>query len=229
MKITYYGHSCFQVDVAGKKLLFDPFITPNPFASHIELKRLNPDYIFISHGHFDHTADAENLLKASQATLIGCFEVVEWFARKGIQHRQAMNIGGTMNFDFGSITFTNALHSSSMPDGSYGGQPGGFLVKTKEGNFYYSGDTGLTYDMKLLAAGTPLLFAVLCLGDVFTMGVQDAITAAQWIGCKEILGVHYNTFPAIQIDGEEAKEAFQKKGLNLHLLSIGSTWEPIFS
>ena len=225
MKITYFGHSCFQVEVAGKKLLFDPFITPNPLAAKIDISTLKPDYIFISHGHFDHVADVEVIAHASGAVLLGCFEVMEWFSKKGLKKTEGMNIGGTLNFEFGSVTFTNALHSSSMPDGSYGGQPGGFLVKTEEGNFYYSGDTGLTHDMKLIAAAAPFKFLVLCIGDCFTMGVQDAITTAKWLGGTEILGVHYNTFPKIQIDEEEAKKAFQQEGLHLHLLPVGTSWD----
>ncbi|MFZ4116155.1 MAG: metal-dependent hydrolase [Chthoniobacterales bacterium] len=228
MKITYYGHSCFQVEVVGKRLLFDPFITPNPLASQIDITTLKPDYILISHGHIDHVADVESIAKASGATLIGCFEVMEWFSKKGIQKKQAMNIGGSIHVEFGSVTFTSALHSSSMPDGSYGGQPGGFLVKTKEGNFYYSGDTGLMHDMKLIASAAPLKFAALCIGDCFTMGVEDAITAAKWVGCQEILGLHYNTFPPIQIDTVAAKKAFEHAGLHLHLLSVGSSWEASF-
>ncbi|KAB2644509.1 MAG: metal-dependent hydrolase [Verrucomicrobia bacterium] len=227
MKITYFGHSCFQVEVAGKKLLFDPFIRPNPLAAKIDITTLKPDYICISHGHFDHVADVEVIAHASGAVLVGCFEVMEWFSRKGLKKTESMNIGGSQNFEFGSITLTNALHSSSMPDGSYGGQPGGFLVKTTEGNFYYSGDTGLTHDMKLIAAAAPFRFLVLCIGDRFTMGIEDAITATKWLGTKEVLGVHYNTFPQIQIDTEAAKKAFHEEGFNLHLLSVGSSWDAV--
>jgi L-ascorbate metabolism protein UlaG (beta-lactamase superfamily) len=109
-----------------------------------------------------------------------------------------------------------------MPDGTYGGHSGGFRVETSEGAFYYSGDTALTRDIELVAADGPLKFAVLCIGDRFTMGVKDAITAAGWLGCTEILGVHYDTFPLIQIDHAAAKEAFAKAGKTLHLMEIGS-------
>ena len=222
MNITYYGHSCFEVEVAGKRLLFDPFITPNPLAAKVDITSLQPDYIFVSHGHFDHVADVEVIARQSGATIVACFEVAEWFRARGLEKMQAMNSGGTAKFNFGSATFTNAIHSSSMPDGSYGGQPGGFLVKTAEGNFYYSGDTALYTDMKLLRCAEPLLFAVLCIGDHFTMGIQDAITAAEWIDCKEVIGEHYDTFPPIVIDHADAQESFKKAGLNLHLMPIGS-------
>lgn len=222
MNITYYGQSCFEVEVAGKHLLFDPFITPNPLAQEIDITKLNPDYILISHGHFDHVADVEAIAKQSEATLIGCYEVIEWFRMRGIEKVHSMNIGGSFQFDFGSITFTNAVHSSSMPDGSYGGQAGGFLVKTEEGNFYYSGDTALHADMKLVAAAASLKFAMLCIGDNFTMGPADASTAASWIGAKEVIGMHYDTFSPIVIDHAAAEAVFQKVGCQLHLMPIGS-------
>jgi len=225
MNVTYYGHSCFSVDVAGKNLLFDPFITPNPLASSIDYANLRPDYILLSHGHFDHVADVESIARLSGATLIGNYEVLQWFGGKGIEKIHPMNSGGSWNFDFGRVTFTPAIHSSSMPDGAYGGQPGGFLVETPEGAFYYSGDTALTRDMELIAPTAPLKFAALCIGDNFTMGVKDAVTAAGWLGCTEILGVHYDTFPLIAIDHGTAREAFAKAGKTLHLMEIGSCRE----
>lgn len=222
MDITYYGHACFSVRVAGKTLLFDPFITPNPLAESVDVTAIKPDYILLSHGHADHVADVEKIALQSGARLIGNFEVIQWFSAQGLTNAHTMNSGGSFLFDFGRVTYTPAIHSSSMPDGSYGGQPGGFLVETDEGAFYYSGDTALTHDMKLVAAAGTLRFAALCLGDNFTMGVEDAVTAAEWLGCSEILGVHYDTFPPIVIDHEAAKEAFRKKGKKLHLLAPGA-------
>lgn len=217
MKITYYGHSAFSVEVAGKTLLFDPFISPNPLAAAVDLAALRPDYILLSHGHEDHVADVETVALQSGATLIGNYEVIQWFAAKGLGKGVPMNSGGSCAMDFGRVTYTTAIHSSSMPDGSYGGQAGGFRIETAEGGFYYSGDTALTYDMKLISEMGPLRFAVLCLGDHFTMGVSDAATAAEWLGCKEILGVHYDTFPPLMIDHAAAKEIFAAKGKTLHL------------
>ena len=222
MKVTFYGHSCFSVEVAGKNLLFDPFITQNPLASSVDYANLRPDYILLSHGHFDHVSDVEAIARLSAATLIGNYEVLQWFGSKGIEKIEPMGSGGSVSLDFGRVTFTPAVHSSSMPDGTYGGHPGGFRVETSEGAFYYSGDTALTRDIELVAADGPLKFAVLCIGDRFTMGVKDAITAAGWLGCTEILGVHYDTFPLIQIDHAAAKEAFAKAGKTLHLMEIGS-------
>jgi L-ascorbate metabolism protein UlaG (beta-lactamase superfamily) len=225
MKVTYYGHSCFSVEVGGKNLLFDPFITQNPLAASVDYANLRPDYILLSHGHFDHVADVEAIARLSGATLIGNYEVLQWFGAKGVEKIEPMGSGGSLALDFGRVTFTPAVHSSSMPDGTYGGNPGGFLVQTPEGAFYYSGDTALTRDMELIASAVPLKFAALCIGDRFTMGVKDAVTAAGWLGCTEILGVHYDTFPLIQIDHTAAKEAFAKAGKNLHLMEIGSARE----
>jgi L-ascorbate metabolism protein UlaG (beta-lactamase superfamily) len=223
MKIIYYGHSCFSVEVSGKSLLFDPFITPNPLASSIDISTIKPDYILLSHGHFDHVADVEVIARQSGATLIGNYEVIQWFGSKGLDKVCPMNSGGACTFDFGRVTYTPAVHSSSMPDGSYGGQPGGFRIESPEGAFYYSGDTALTYDLKLVAAMGPLRFAALCLGDHFTMGMNDAATAAGWLGCQEILGVHYDTFPPISIDHAAAKRVFANGGKNLHLLTPGTS------
>ena len=228
MKVTSYGHACFSVHAGGKTLLFDPFITPNPLASSVDAALLRPDYILLSHGHLDHVADVEMIARQSGATLIGNYEVIQWFASKGLEKGHPMNSGGSWTFDFGRVTFTTAVHSSSMPDGAYGGQPGGFLVETTEGAFYYSGDTALTRDMELVAPSLKpgsLKFAALCIGDNFTMGVADAVTAAGWIGCTEVLGVHYDTFPLIAIDHEAARKAFSESGRNLHLMRAGEEKE----
>lgn len=228
MKVTYFGHSCFSVQTGGRNLLFDPFITPNQLASSVDISLLKPDYILLSHGHFDHVADVEAIARQSEAMLIGNFEVMQWFGAKGLKKLSPMNSGGSCAFDFGRVTYAPAIHSSSMPDGAYGGQPGGFRVETSEGAFYYSGDTALSHDIKLVSSGLkskPLKFAALCIGDCFTMGVEDAVIAAGWLGCEEIIGVHYDTFPGIKIDHGAAKEAFAKEGKSLHLLEVGSAKE----
>lgn len=156
MRVTYLGHACILVEVAGKKLLFDPFITPNELASHIDVDAIEADYVLVSHGHQDHLADAESILKRTGAKLISNFEIVSWFGRQEIENMHPMNHGGGYDFDFGRVTYVNAIHSSMLPDGSYGGNPGGFVIQSGEGNFYFSGDTALTYDMKLIAESTTL-------------------------------------------------------------------------
>src|SRR5262249_32862775 len=179
---------------------FDPFITGNELARSVDVKQVPADYILISHRHADHLADAEPIAKPTDATIIANYEITVWYKQKGITKTHPLNVGGGHGFDFGRAKLVNALHSSSLPDGTYGGNPGGFVIESKEGNFYYSGDTALTLDLKLIGEFTRLAFAALCIGDNFTMGVDDAIKAADLVGCREILGLHYNTFPPIKID-----------------------------
>lgn len=225
MKVTYYGHSCFSASVGGKSLLFDPFITPNELARHIDLSRVPADVILISHGHQDHLADIVPLAKRTGATVLCAFEIYLWLEKHGLKNFLPMNHGGTTSIEVATAKMVNAVHSSALPDGSNGGNPCGWVVESPEGNFYYSGDTALTMDMKIIGETTRLDFAVLCIGDTFTMGIQDAIHAADWVGAKEVMGVHYDTFPPIKIDREAAKQAFAEKGKTLHLPAIGATLE----
>jgi len=223
MKFTYYGHACFSVEVAGKKLLFDPFITPNPLARDVDVDKIPADFILVSHGHGDHVADVVAIAKRTGATVIAPFEVGEWFEKKGVNNVQAMNHGGAAATAFGRVKLTAAIHSSSMPDGSYGGNPAGFVIESSDGNFYYSGDTALTLDMKLISEQTRLSFAVLPIGDFFTMGIHDAIRAADLLDVSRIVGVHYDTFPPIKLDREAARRAAQSAGKDLFLPAIGAS------
>lgn len=223
MKLTFYGHACFSVVVNGKYLLFDPFITPNEKANHINIDEIKADYIFISHGHEDHLADVESIAKRTGAKLISNFEIITWFGTKGIENGHPMNHGGSWKFDFGTVKYVNAIHSSSFPDGSYAGNPGGFIISTNDKTFYYSGDTALTMDMKLIGAYEKLDFAVLPIGDNFTMGINDAIIASDFINCAKIVGIHYDTFGYIEINHTKAVNDFKAKQKELLLLEIGET------
>ena len=223
MKTTYYGHSCFAVEAGGKSLLFDPFITPNPLARAVDVSKIHADFILVSHGHEDHLADAVAIAKRTNALVIANFEVALWLNKQGAPRIHPMNHGGAVTLDFGRVKFVSAIHSSTLPDGSPGGNPGGFAVETDAGNFYYSGDTALTLDMKLIGESTRLKFAALCVGDNFTMGPVDAVKAAQFVNCDQILGVHFDTFPPIQIDHAKAKETFRAAGKTLYLLRPGET------
>ncbi|MBE2192355.1 MAG: metal-dependent hydrolase [Alphaproteobacteria bacterium] len=225
MKLTYFGHSCFGIEINGLHLVFDPFISGNPLAAHIDLKQVNADYILISHGHEDHVLDAEIIAKRTGAKLISNFEIINWFQSKGLENGHSMNHGGKFSFDFGTVQYVNAVHSSSMPDGSYGGNPGGFVITPKgsRSSFYYAGDTALTYDMKLIGEQETIDFALLPIGDNYTMGVDDAIRAAEFVGTSKIVGLHYNTFPPIQIETEKAVARFSETGKTLLLPQIGDT------
>ena len=221
MKTTYYGQSCFSIETGGKTLLFDPFITHNPLAKHIDVNSLKPDYILVSHGHGDHTADLLTIQKNSGAKVICIAEIASWLGNQGIE-AHGMNIGGGFNFDFGRVKMVNAIHSSSMPDGSYAGNPAGFVVYAEGKAIYFAGDTALTYDMKLLADEN-LDWALLPIGDNYTMGADDAIKACDFINCKNVIGMHYDSFPVIKIDKQEVMEKFVKAGLNLKLPAIGES------
>jgi L-ascorbate metabolism protein UlaG (beta-lactamase superfamily) len=225
MEITYYGHASYMVKTGGKSLLFDPFISPNPLAKSIDINTLKPDYILISHGHEDHMADVETIAKNTGATLISNFEIIAWFAGKGIEKGHPMNFGGKWEFDFGTVKYVQAVHSSTMPDGKSGGHPGGFVIDTAEGCFYYAGDTSLTMDMQLIGNSKELGFAMLPVGDNFTMGIDDAIIASNYIKCRKIIGMHYDTFGYIEIDHEDAKRKFRNSEKELILFEIGETRE----
>lgn len=223
MRFTYFGHSSFMIETNGKKLLFDPFITPNELAKDIDVTALKPDYIILSHGHADHVADVETIYNHSEATIISNYEVVGWFQNKGLARAHPMNHGGSWEFDFGKIKLVNAVHSSSMPDGSYGGHPAGVVIQNDEGTFYYAGDTALTKDMELIGEEFDLTFAILPVGDNFTMGVADAMRATKMIGCKEIIGVHFDTFPYVAIDHTAALALASEASVNLTLPKISES------
>jgi L-ascorbate metabolism protein UlaG (beta-lactamase superfamily) len=221
MKITYYGHSCFSLEIKGKHILFDPFISPNELAKGIDVNTVPADYILISHGHMDHIADAVSIAKRTGAMVVSNWEIVQWLNNQGIENTHPMNIGGHWFFDFGKVKCVNAVHSSSLPDGTYGGNPMGFLLETNSGNVYYAGDTALTLDMKLIGDYKKIDLAFLPLGNNFTMGIDNAIIAAQFIRCDAIIGMHYDTFGYIKIDHQEATNKFNAAGKNLLLMEVG--------
>ncbi|MBT0810616.1 metal-dependent hydrolase [Litoribacter ruber] len=221
MKLQYFGHSTFLITVADKKILFDPFITPNELAKDIDIKQIEADYILVTHGHEDHVADVEAIAKNTGAVVVSNFEVVSWFQEKGLENVHPMNHGGSKTFNFGNVKYVNAIHSSTLPDGTPGGNPGGFVVSTEEGTFYFAGDTALTYDMKLIGEEFKLDFAIMPIGDNFTMGIKDACKAADFVGTNKFIGMHYDTFPYIQIDEQDVKKSAQEAGKELIMLNIG--------
>lgn len=223
MNITFYGHSCFNVEINGTHLLFDPFITQNPLATGIDADQVKADFILISHGHFDHIDDAVSIAKRTGATVISNWEIHEWLQKQGVTNTRPMNIGGKWMTSFGKVKCVNAVHSSSLPDGSYGGNPMGFIIESPAGSFYYAGDTALTLDMKLIGEYRKIDFAFLPIGDNFTMGIDNAIIASDFIGCSNILGMHYNTFGYIVIDENEAVNSFSRAGKKLTLMKAGET------
>ncbi|MFN3942349.1 MAG: metal-dependent hydrolase [Flavobacterium sp.] len=224
MKITFLGHASLQLEIKGKTIIVDPFISANPKASNIDLNTIQPDYILITHAHQDHILDVEVLAKQKNATIISNWEIATYYGNKGFTSHP-MNHGGSWNFDFGKVTYTNAVHSSSFPDGTYGGNPGGFIIQGEHKTIYISGDTALTFDMQLIPKKVQLDIAILPIGDNFTMDVDDAIIASDFVQCDKVLGVHYDTFGYIEIDKEAAIKKFFDAGKDLMLLAIGESIE----
>jgi L-ascorbate metabolism protein UlaG (beta-lactamase superfamily) len=224
MKITFYGHASLGIEVGGKHILVDPYISANPNASHININELKADYILLTHAHSDHILDVEYIAARTNAIIVSNYEIATHFGNKNLKYHP-MNHGGSWNFDFGKLKFVNAVHSSSFPDGSYGGNPGGFVIEGEHKNIYIAGDTALTMDMKLIPMRTKLDLAILPIGSNFTMDVDDAIIASDFVECDKILGVHYDTFGYIEIDHEESIRKFFDKGKDLMLLEIGESIE----
>lgn len=223
MKIHYYGHSCFGIEIGDTHLLIDPFISGNDLAKSIDVETVSADFILITHAHQDHILDVESIGKRKESILISNYEITNYFIEKGL-HGKHLNHGGSYVNDLFTVKYVNAVHTSSFPDGSYGGQPGGFVISSQNKNIYIAGDTAVHMDMKLL----PLMYkkidrAILPIGGTFTMGVEDAILACELLQIDTVIGCHYNTFPPIQIDKKYAVECFKNKNKNLILMDIGSS------
>jgi L-ascorbate metabolism protein UlaG (beta-lactamase superfamily) len=225
MKYTYYGHSAFAVFAGGKHLLFDPFISGNPLAGDINIDGIEADYIFITHGHYDHILDAANIANRTGALVISPYEVYAYLGKQGLKNIKPINTGGKLTFDFGSVKAVAASHSSSFSDGSYAGVVCGFVLTTADGNFYYSGDTALTLDMTLIPKWADLNFAALPIGDGLTMGLEDAFDAAAFVKTRQIIGVHYDTFEPVKLNKANAISLAKKSGVTLLLPEIGETIE----
>jgi len=225
MEFRYLGQSGFSVILGGKHIVFDPFITSNPLANLIDADSIEADYILLSHGHFDHVEDAVQIAKRTGAKVITNPEICNWLAQQGITNLHELNHGAPVPFEFGMVRAVNVIHSSSLPNGSYGGNPMGFVITSNETNFYYSGDTALTMDMQLIPKFTSLAFAILPIGGNYTMDPADAIIASDFIKCNTIIGVHYNTFDFIKIDPLKAIADFAEAGKSLLLPRVGEWLE----
>lgn len=222
MKYTYYGQSCFLLETSSAKLLFDPFISGNPLAKHIKVEEIVADYILVSHGHGDHVADLVDIAKRTNAKVICMPEIAGWLQKQGVTNIHDMNIG-KFKFDFGTVRMVSATHSSSLPDGSYGGNPAGFVLDVDGMQIYFAGDTGLTLEMKLMAELYQLEYAILPIGGNYTMDPDDAVIAAAYVNCDKVIGVHYDSFPVISIDKNFAVESFKRAQKTLLLPAIGET------
>lgn len=219
MKCRYLGHSCFILEIGEYSILVDPFIKENPLAGNVNIASIKPDFILVSHAHGDHCADVEYFAQQSSCTLIANYEIVNHYAKKGIQGF-AMNSGGSHAFPFGTLTMTHAYHSSSFPDGSYGGNPNGFIIQSDEACVFYPGDTSLTMDFILIGERYSIDMAFLPIGNVFTMDHIDAARACSLLKAKRCMGLHFDTFPPISIDHDAVKEHMTLQNISFILPMI---------
>lgn len=224
ISVRYLGHACFEFNFNGTKVLLDPFVTYNPLAKDIDVSSLRPDYIFLSHAHEDHVADLAKIQAQSGATVAAIVETAGWVRKQGISDDMVLefNFGGTLSLSFGKVKMVYALHTNSTPDGAYGGAPCGFVFFIGGKKIYFAGDTALTLEMKLLD-DLNLDWAFLPIGGHYTMDMFDAVKATDFINCKNIIGMHYDTFSPVTIDKEEAKQVFGAANINLHLLDLGES------
>ncbi|GGB66398.1 UPF0173 metal-dependent hydrolase [Flavobacterium suaedae] len=222
MKVTYYGHASLGIETGGKKIIVDPFISANELAKDIDVTKLEADYILLTHAHGDHILDVDAIVERTGAVIVSNAEIAGYYEKKGYTVHP-MNHGGSWNFDFGTVKYVNAIHSSSFPDGTYGGNQGGFIIESDGKTLYIAGDTALTFDMKLIPMRYNLDLAILPIGSNFTMDAEDAVVASDFIECDRILGYHYDTFGYIEIDHDSAKKKFSDKNKELILLEIGSS------
>lgn len=199
MKLTYLGHAGFRLEAGGHEVLIDPFLSGCPTAAATP-EEFSPSHILLTHGHADHVGDSEAIARRCGATVVSNVEIARWFAAKDVE-AMALNIGGSSEFPFGRVRFTPAWHSSSLPDGSYGGMPMGVTVEAEGRRVHHAGDTGLFGDMRL-AGRRGLDVALLPIGDHFTMGPEDAVEAARLLGAETVVPMHYDTFEAIEQDAE---------------------------
>jgi L-ascorbate metabolism protein UlaG (beta-lactamase superfamily) len=198
VKITWYSHACFLLDTGDSKLLTDPFLTGNPLAP-VSAGDLDVDYVLVSHGHGDHVGDTIAIAQRTGATVVSNFEIQNWLTGQGVENAHPQHIGGGFDYPWGRVKLTIAHHGSALPDGSYGGNPCGFLFYIQGRKIYHACDTGLFYDMKLIGEeGIDL--AILPIGDNFTMGPEDALRAVKLIEPKQVVPIHYDTFEVIKQD-----------------------------
>jgi L-ascorbate metabolism protein UlaG (beta-lactamase superfamily) len=220
MNIKFLGHSCFSIEINEVTILIDPFISGNALASHIDISTLKADFILLTHAHQDHVLDVEVIAERTKAVIISNYEIAMYYEAKDL-NIFPLNHGGTFKTNDFSAKYVNAIHTSSFADGAYGGEPGGFVISSKDKNIYVAGDTAVTMDMKLIPMSVKLDASILPIGDTFTMGVEDAIIASDLVECGKVIGCHFNTFPPIEIDVEDAKSKFSSKGKELIILEIG--------
>lgn len=222
-KLTFLGHSAFLVEDEKTSIVIDPFLSGNPVAK-VKPSDIKVDYIILTHGHGDHFGDSLEIAKANEAMIIAPNELALYCESKGAK-AHPMHIGGAFNFSFGRVKLTIAHHGSAVPDGTYTGEPSGVLLTMDDRTFYHSGDTALFYDMKLIGEMNQIHVAALPIGDNFTMGIDDAVKATEFLQPEIVIPMHFKTFDVIDVDPEEFVSKVQSKGFKSKILEVGESLE----
>ncbi len=222
-KLTYFSHSAWMIETNETTILIDPFLDDNP-TSPVKSKDVKADYIIITHAHGDHIGDSIPIAKANDAMIITNFEIANWCGEQGVTVHP-LHIGGAHDFPFGKVKLTQAFHGSSFPDGSYGGMPAGVLVTVEGKTIFHSGDTGLFGDMKLIGEMNPIDVAMIPIGDNFTMGLDDAVKAVEFLNPKKVIPMHYKTFDVIDVDPNEFVSRVKNLGVEALVLEYGGSIE----
>jgi len=220
-KLTYLGHAAFLVEGSKGSVVIDPFLSGNPLA-RAKPEEIQVDYVLLSHGHGDHLGDALQIAEACDAVIVAPNELAVYCAGKGAR-THGMHLGGAFNFPFGRVKLTIAHHGSMAPDGTYTGNPCGFLVTMDGKTLYHPGDTGLFYDMKLIGEMNRIDVALLPIGDNFTMGIEDAVKAAEFLQAGVVIPMHYKTFELIDVEPTEFVAKVEAGGMKARLLPIGES------
>ena len=223
IKVTWLGHSAFALDLGGHPVLFDPFLTGNPLAAATP-DEVNAEIIFLSHGHGDHLGDTIDIAQRTGAKVVANFEICNWLNAHGVENTHGQNPGGGFNHGFVHAKWTVAHHSSSMPDGSYGGEPNGFVLTFEGARLYFAGDTALFSDMTLIGdMGIDLAF--LPIGDNFTMGPEDSLRAITFLRPRVVIPMHYKTWPVLDQDaGDWANQVSSQTNAQPIVLDPGASY-----